>query len=772
MENEENISFDVEHPEEQVVLTLDEKFQNTFKLINSDLEAYQKVKIAKSFVENCLVPEELNDSDAETYIKYKIAKEFGLKNTAITDLKNTYKDAVIARKNEKKANVQKPVQKVQKAAQSDIINDIIMKWEDYVYPDDYSAKDGKIVKTVDQMDMKTGDCETTDKDVSLTPFILCGKSAGEKKYYTIRYAINDSYNEFIVPMEDLLDNNTMQRILTSHGINVPASLKFEVNDYIGAFIHQLGNNLKAVSVTSQNGWNEDFTMFAVGNNGITKAGIVPIISTVDTEKHIAPFCQKGNQECWIKGVTPVLNNPKPRFLFYHGMSSALIKILQVEQDIIDITGDTSTGKTGTNAVVTSAIANPSCKPDGYALEVGDSFNPLIAHAAGLRDMPVVFEEATGEERRKAVIKAAYNIANGVDKTRSQKNGKVRNDVLEIRSNVLISCEQPISEEVKTAGGRQRVKDLNNVLPRTEENGKMINETKKIIFNNYGFFFPNYIQKIMSDIPRVKELYDYALTKITKNYGNIPQECTATIERSRNIFAAKLVAGYLCEEIFTEIGIPAKTKEETEKLVNDMFQECVLNKPVELDFVKAIRVVLSWRATTDEFVKTGEINYSKDKSGEETATELKIVGSKFTAKMKSEGLPANVLSDLYKKGIADSDEVRSIRVNGKTCSAIQLNINKMINILLDYENKDNLALFEKDEETGNEIKPTIKNPDPNIEMRYKKIIKYIRFMQEDMDIKSVDSISLELALKFEVQQYLDILIKQSKIKKTPTGEYYI
>jgi len=107
-------------------------------------------------------------------------------------------------------------------------------------------------------------------------------------------------------MEDLLDNNTMQRILTSHGINVPASLKFEVNDYIGAFIHQLGNNLKAISVTTQNGWNEDLTMFAIGSNGITKAGIVPIISTVDTEKHIAPFCQKGNQECWVKGVTPVL----------------------------------------------------------------------------------------------------------------------------------------------------------------------------------------------------------------------------------------------------------------------------------------------------------------------------------------------------------------------------------------------------------------------------------------------------------------------------------
>jgi len=155
MESEENISYDVEHTEEeQAALTLDEKFQNTFKLVNSDLEDYQKVKIAKSFVKNCLVPEELNDSDAETYIRYKIAKEFGLKSAAITDLKNTYKETVIDRKNEEKAKAQKPVQKIQKAVKSDIINDIIMKWEDYVYPDDYSAKDGKIIKSVNQMDIK------------------------------------------------------------------------------------------------------------------------------------------------------------------------------------------------------------------------------------------------------------------------------------------------------------------------------------------------------------------------------------------------------------------------------------------------------------------------------------------------------------------------------------------------------------------------------------------------------------------------------------------
>lgn len=779
VENEENITYDVEPEEDQAVLTIDEKLQNAIQLVENVKNDYNNFDRAKSFIKNCLVPEKMALSDAESYIKYKIGKEYHFEgregNKMITDLKNLYQNELKFQaqvKREEDAKKANDNYTKTKAVQTGIVNDTLMPWEKYVYPVDYSIKNGKVVKTEDRINPKTMEPEAIDKEVSLTPFILCGKSVGEKKYYKIRYELNNSYNEFIVPMDDLLDNNTMQRALTSHGINIPASLKFEANDYIGAFIHQLGNNLKTISVTLQNGWNEDFSVFAIGNNGITKDGIIPIVSLVDSEKHIKPFVQKGSPECWVQGVSGPLAFPKPRFLFYHGMSSALIRILGVEQDIFDAVGNTSTGKSGTLAIVSSAIGNPSIKPDGYAFEVGNSDNPLMAHAAGLRDMPVIFEEATGEEKRKAVIKAAYNIANGVDKTRSQKNGKVRNDVLEIRSNVLISCEQPISEEVKTAGGKQRIKDIKNILEESLSNGEMIDRTKKIIFKNYGFFFPLYIQKIMSDIPRIRALYEQANEKIIKDFGNIPKECAATASRSRNVFAAKLVAGYLCEEVFREMGIPAKTEQETEELVNEMFKECVLNNPVELDYIKAIKVILAWRASTDEFIKTDDINHFKEKSGEETEKELKIIGTKFTAKMNSAGLSNNVLSDFHKKGVSDSEYFKSVKINGKSCTAIKLNIKKMESIIAEYESKDPLALFEEGEEADNNGKPIIRNPDPTIQMRYEKIIKYIKFMKEDMEIKSVDSISLEMALKFDVTDYLNILVKHSRVKKTPTGEYYI
>lgn len=688
MENEENINYDTEYfedPEEENngQLSLDQKLQNTIQSLKPETDTYTKYRLAESFVKKCLIPEGLSESDAESYIKYKLAKEFELSgregNKVVTDLKNMYKTIVDL--NIKKARataVQKPTEKILKPVTSDIVNDIIMPWESYVYPYDYSIKNGKLVKTVEQLNYKTMETETMDKDVSYTPFILCGRTAPEQdkpQYYTIRYELNGSYGEFVAQMSDLLDINTMQRVLTGHGINVPANQKLDTNEYIGAFIHQLGHSLKATAAINQNGFNEDFSLFAMGSIGVTKEGVVPISSLIDTEKHIKPFKQKGKFECWVQGASGPLAFPKPRFLFYHGMSSALIRILGVEQDIIDVTGNTSTGKTGSLAIVSSALGNPSTKPDGYAFEVGDSYNPLMAHAAGLRDMPVVFEEATGKARREAVIKAAYNIANGVEKTRAQKNGKVRNDVLEVRSNVLISCEQPISEEIKTAGGKQRVKDLPTVLPQTIENGEMINNTKKIIFENYGFFFPLYIQKIMNDIPRVKALHDKALTKITNNFSDLPEESKATANRSRYVFASKLVAGYLCEEIFAEIGIPSKTEEETEELVNAMYKECVLDKPVESDSFRALKYLCDViEAKRNKFYQvqfklngreiTEQSSTNSEFLGNVSPHEIRILGKAFHDIMTEGGFTAStVASDLQTWKIA---EYKQIRVGPTDC----------------------------------------------------------------------------------------------------------
>ncbi len=701
MENEENICYDKEPEEEQVVLTLDEKLQNTVKLLKPETDTYSKYKLAESFINKCLIPEGLSETDAESYIKYKLAKEFELKgrdgNKVITDLKNAYIKAVIAKKNEQKAKVQKPVQKIitNSVTADKIVNDTILDWDKYVYPYDYSVKNGKIVKTVDQTNYKTMEVETVDKDVSCTPFILCKRTEplpDGTVYYTIRYAKGnnkENQEEFELTMSDLLDPKKMHAALLGKGINIASCMVLEANDYISKFIYQVGSSLKTEKAIIKNGWNEDCTFFAMGNIGIDINGPMKIVSKIETIKHVKPFHQKGTLEKWCEVVTPVLDYNIARFIFYDGMTAPLNKILNTERQLTNLYGPTSHGKTALAYTVSSTMGNPIGE-DGLEFPVGTSSNPLIAHVAGMNDMPVDIEEATGEKKRKVLIDAAYEIANGMEKIRNQVNGKNRNDVKSFRVAALITSEAPISGEMDNAGGMYRVNEIGGekeLIP--EGNGDMIDTLKKEVAENYGFFYPILIQKIIERKDKLKKIYDEAVKKIDIDYKSIPEECQTVAGRSKYTFAVKIVSGYLCEEIFSELGMPTKSQKQVEEIVNYYYNQCVVCDRVESDSMRALRYL--YEKITSERSKFYVCDmkavignreatvYNDPKAtsghiGNLTDSKAEMLRTKFTEIMK-EGkfVPAAVAKDFEKWKIAKDYETIYIGNEKRKNKGIVINL---------------------------------------------------------------------------------------------------
>lgn len=682
MENEKNINYDTE-PEEEQALTLNDKLQNTLKSLKPDMDNFDKAKLAKSFVEKCLIPEKLSKSDAESYIKLKLAKEFAFSgregNKAITDIKNRYNELALANMNSRKTKSEKTLQKVitNSVTSDKIINDIVMDWKDYIYPYDYSIKNGKIVKTVEQMNFKTMETEAIDKDVSCTPFILCKRTEplpDGTTYYTIRYAKGNSketQEEFELTMSDLLDSKKMHAALVGRGINIASSMIFETNEYISKFIYQLGNRLVTEKAIIQNGWNDDCTFFAMGNVGININGTMKIVSKIETIKHIKPFHQKGTIEKWCEVVTPLLNYNIARFIFYDGMAAPLYKILNAERQLTNLYGPTSHGKTATAYMVSSTLGNP-IGAEGLEFPVGTSVNPLIAHVAGMNDMPVDIEEATGEKKRKVLIDAVYDIANGMEKIRNQINGKNRNDVKSFRVAALITSENPISGEMDNAGGMYRVNEVggeNELIP--EGNGEMIDALKKGVANNYGFFFPILIQKIIERKDKLNIIYQEAFNKIDIDLKSVPEECRTVAERSKYTFAVKIVAGYLCEEIFQEIGIPAKTHKQVEEIVSYYYKQCVISDRVESDSMRALRylydTLTSERGrfyTCDSKAVIGNRNaviYNDPKVlsgaiGNLTESKAELLRTEFTKIMKGgRFVPKSVANDLERWKIAKDHE---------------------------------------------------------------------------------------------------------------------
>lgn len=754
VENEENICFDVEPVEAEkqtIVLTLEEKLQNAVKSIKNEKNSYDNFDVAKNFIKDCLVPEEMLSSDAESYIKYKLGKEFHFEgrdgNKMLTDLKKLYDKELKFQAQMKHEETKKAV--TPRVIHKGIVNDKVCEFEKYVYPEGYSVKNGMIIKIKDQFDPKTGDTETVEVAISLTPFILCKRTQPElnkNQYYTIRYPISRfslEQGEFTVPTTEFSDLNVMHKTLAAHGINVLAEQRKDINEYINKCIYELGHLLKVEPLIERNGWNDDNTVFAMGKKGITADKIIPVTTLVKGSKHCDSFVQKGTLKEWVSTIEPIMKYDLSRFMFYDSMAAPLIKLLNQENIVTCHSGESSRGKTLLAWIATSTMGNPKelqCKADSTA-------NAVLAHVVGFCDMPVDIEEVTIEKTLETMPSVIYTLSNGMDKGRCTIDGTLRDDIKSFRTSARITTENPLSDYVKNVGGLVRNREQCELLPKDIKLADLTSAAKDGIQENYGFFYPIYIQHIMKNMDRLKSLYDDAYKSLNDIVVEcVPKESLSIVCRQIKPYALDVVAGILVEEVFKNIGMTIKSKEAIEAIVLDNFMRMVLDKPVDLPYMKALKEILAWVGTTQEFVKNGEKTYSKDKSGEITATDIRIVGKKFTEKMKEIGLSSNVKEDFKTFGlIKNTNEV--ILIDGISQRGIKI---------------DRKLMDKKLGLTANNDKRF------NTEICKQEVLKTIKFLIEELGKEVAEPYLLKVNLGYEVTEFLNKLEKEDIIKRAESG----
>lgn len=77
-------------------LTLDEKLENTRKMILETENDYNNISLASSFIQNCIVTDEVDEAEAKNFIRHKMAESFNFTgrtgNTIIRDMLKDYAD--------------------------------------------------------------------------------------------------------------------------------------------------------------------------------------------------------------------------------------------------------------------------------------------------------------------------------------------------------------------------------------------------------------------------------------------------------------------------------------------------------------------------------------------------------------------------------------------------------------------------------------------------------------------------------------------------------
>ncbi len=643
------------------------------------------------------------------------------------------------------------------------------EWNKYKLPrsDDwyYLIKNNKMFLVTKIID-KDGKEHSQHDEISRTPFIITEKTEPLEDntiFYTIRYGENQK--EFQVKHADLMDKQKLKTVLGSNGLNVPDNeLLKSTLEYISQYISQFNNKIKTTIAIENNGWNNDNTLFAIGRYGITEKGLINITTCVDTPKSLNGFHQMGTVKEWYKIIEPVLKYDLVRFKLYKGMQAPLIKIVGMESNIHEHIGNSSIGKTTTEMIALSAFGNP--KELALDAQPITSITPILAYISEMSDIPTLLDECTSDESIKIVSQCVYPISSGNDKARGQKNGKLRNDIKKYRASVSITSEKDLREYMPNQGQKFRLNKTSESLPDTL--GNTIYTIKNEIggldgtqSKCYGTFCIPYIQYIIKNKDKIEKLYKEAVFKIDGDYTNLSKDVRNIVDRSKFVYAGYLLAGYIVEEIFKELGLPHIDKNEIENIINHFFQNNVINEPIEKEHIVALKHINDWISIESKnfFYPTFEDDKNYNNFyGFITNDEIFIVGTVFNEKMKHLKLSASKIKEnLFIEGAIQKNK-------NKYDFKKTINGHELIGILIIKDKMYNLIGTTPDE------KETYDKIMLSKSMKIKEVIDVIKTLTNIRGDASVDL--MNMIFLYDISETIEILKHRGKISMKPNGNFVL
>jgi putative DNA primase/helicase len=545
------------------------------------------------------------------------------------------------------------------------INNIFRKWKYYEVPavenGYYEIREPGIFRVIETVNKENRQTQPVTKDVSSsvtkdvcrTPFVLCGISeplTDDSIYYKIRYATySGDIKEFWASQSTLLSKKELKTFFLSKGINCPEnSLLIETLDYISRCIAEFGPRFKKEFSAKRNGWNADKSIFVLGNRGITAKGTQPVLAVADG-KGFPELDAKGNVQGWVDGIKQFSEHDTTkiiRFKMYDAMTAPLKSVLGVESHCTDHYSNTSCGKTLSSWIALSMIG------DAEQLTIGakSTQKGILVHGRDFSDLPILIDESSDAGDNLADL--VYTLTSNKGRVKSTVTG-ARDGGEEYHTTVMFTGERPIRDCLINSGQQYRVIELYGTLPDIPT--KEINKVKQVIRDHHGHVIELVIKKIFEvhETGSLHTMYDECLDSLPENTSNIEG-------RSKNIFACIMVAGKILESVFKDIGIP---NEDPVEIVKEYYQQCILNNPVELEYIRALRLILDW--VHSEYGRFGEVNLEYDyittldrtrRHGYVDEKYIDIIGTEFTKKMKDAGFsPSKIKQEWLDRGITESND---------------------------------------------------------------------------------------------------------------------
>ncbi|MDL2210672.1 DUF927 domain-containing protein [Desulfovibrio sp. OttesenSCG-928-O18] len=273
-----------------------------------------------------------------------------------------------------------------------------------------------------------------------------------------------------------------------------------------------------------------------------------------------PYQTSGSLQGWKESIGALsMGNSRLAFMISAALAPALLNVLNIpESFIINFVGDSSTGKTTAVAAASSVWGKGSIS-DGYILTWRATDNGLEGEALRHNDAALCLDEMSLADPG-VVATAAYMLASGKGKSRSDTNGKAK-ETSSWRCIGLSSNEEGLTELLAANGKRAKAGQTVRIIDVPADAGAgmglfedlhehdspkaFADAIKEAAITNYGHAARAFIIKIQEDPEKVVRLARKYMDKKRPELG--ADDADSQVQRVADKFLLCAVAGRLAAQ---------------------------------------------------------------------------------------------------------------------------------------------------------------------------------------------------------------------------------
>ena len=456
---------------------------------------------------------------------------------------------------------------------------------DFITPIDYQISENGVNKIVFTLRDEKID------EVSKLPILITEQAINTDHNVVsliLAFKRNGEWKKETVEREVICDAKKITSLCNS-GFPVHTGNAKKIVEYLHAFEIANLSIIKTVYLTHNNGWKKikKQKAFGLGENiiGLEEGEAnISFSPEIGFERFTKALNVSGSYSDWLTQIEPLMKNKKIAFSIYASLAAPLLSLVDCSSFLIHFWGDSSMGKTTVMEIASSVWGNPAKESGGLVTSWNNTMVFVERLASFFNDLPMFLDDSQTADD-KSVSKIMYMIGNSTGKGRGKKAGGI--DSNKSWHTVCFSTgEKQLTESTQYDGAKARTIEFNG-SPFGRNEGKIVNDIKTCVRENYGQIGNMFIKQLMKDLEDPEKLIEYKEAYKTFRELLSMKASNEIGNRMAHYFSVIQLAGTLIEDYFHLGG-------NVFEVIEDCFLEALNERKTEGDTsTRALNDVLSY-----------------------------------------------------------------------------------------------------------------------------------------------------------------------------------